>query len=521
MGRKGRVSHGAAGWMAAIAVTKALGALYKIPLGNLLGSRGMAHFHVAYNVYNVVLLLTTAGMTVAVSRLTSAAAARGRYGQARRTVQTALFVMTAAGLLGGGILLLGAPFLAVALHDGAARGAIAMLAPAVCCVCTVSALRGGTQGLGDMGPTAVSQVLESVVKLTVGLLACAVLLRRGAAPETAAVGAIGGVTAGEAVCLFYMLRFLPGNTLPDGTDTPPSRRETLRQLLAIAGPITAGSAGMSVITLLDQSLALGTLQNHLGYTADAAAELYGQYTFALTLFVLPPALLSPLTAALIPQLAAARARNQREKAAALGRLTLRRVAAMAFPMGLGLSALAQPLLNLLYGRSPGTVAAAAEHLRILGPAAVCVCLMGAATGILQAAGRERIPLIALAVGGAVKLCANRLLVGNPALHIRGAAWSTLLCYAVMAAIDLLAASSVLGGLRWHRTLLPAAAAGAVMAIFAPSCYAFLCRALPAGPAVLAAVALCAAVYFALALSLGAVTGPELRGLLGPRAVFTP
>lgn len=514
MGRKGRIIHGAAGAVAAIVVTKLIGALYKIPLGNLLGSRGMAHFYAAYNVYNVVLLLTTAGMTVAVSRLVSARSAQRRYGQARRILYTALTMMTAAGLLGGGVMLLGAGPLAMALHDSGAKGAIAMLGPAVCCVCIVSALRGGTQGLGDMAPTAVGQILESLTKLTVGLGCCFWLLRRGSAPETAAAGAMAGVTAGEVVCFFYMLRYLPRRTLPPGDDAPDTRRETVHQLLAIAAPITAGGAAMSLITLLDQSLTLGTLQSALGYTADRAAELYGQYTYGLTLFVLPGAVLSPLTAALIPRLAAERARGRYTRCAALARTALRRTALLAFPMGLGLSALAEPLLGLLYAAVPETAAAAADHLGVLGFAAVAVCLMGLATGILQALGRERTPLLVLLCGGAVKIAVNRLLVADPSIGIHGAAVGTLCCYGVMAALSLLAAQRAMPGLAVGSATLRAAVSAFVMYLWAMPIYRFFTALLPRRWAVLPAVAACAAVYAVLALATGAVHPDDLHALWG-------
>lgn len=89
--------------------------------------------------------------------------------------------------------------MAGALHDPMAAAAIRVLAPSVLCVCLTSAIRGYTQGLGNMTPTAVSQIIESACKLAVGLGLCAFLLRRGAAPETGAAGAIAGVTCGTAL----------------------------------------------------------------------------------------------------------------------------------------------------------------------------------------------------------------------------------------------------------------------------------------------------------------------------------
>ena len=124
---------------------------------------------------------------------------------------------------------------------------------AVCllAVCLLSAIRGYTQGQGQMLPTAVSQVVESAGKLVVGLgLTWYLLTVRGVSPEIGAAGAMAGVTVGSLLALLVLtLRWLPSCM---GSDTPPSRREVLGQLLKIGIPITLGAGGMSFITLLDQ-----------------------------------------------------------------------------------------------------------------------------------------------------------------------------------------------------------------------------------------------------------------------------
>ena len=183
MQRRQSFLSGAAILAGAVAMTKVLGALYKIPLGNLLGSQGMAHFYAAYNIYNLLLMLSTAGLPPAASRLVAQAAAQGRHAQARQVFRAALLLLGAAGAAFSALMFLLPQAMADALHDGAAAGAIRVLAPSVLCVCLTSAIRGYTQGLGSMTPTAVSQIIESACKLAVGLGLCAFLLHRGAAPE--------------------------------------------------------------------------------------------------------------------------------------------------------------------------------------------------------------------------------------------------------------------------------------------------------------------------------------------------
>ena len=150
-------------------VTKAIGALYKIPLGNLLDEQGMNYFYAAYNIYNLLLMVSTAGLPLALSRLVSQAEALGWVNRRRRIVSVAFWLFLLLGLLSSGLMFFLAGDLAGWMHNTRAEDAIRVLSPAVLCVCLVSVIRGYTQGMGDMRPTAASEVIESASKLVVGL----------------------------------------------------------------------------------------------------------------------------------------------------------------------------------------------------------------------------------------------------------------------------------------------------------------------------------------------------------------
>lgn len=163
-------------------VTKAIGALYKIPLGNLLDEQGMNYFYAAYNIYNLLLMVSTAGLPLALSRLVSQAEALGWVNRRRRIVSVAFWLFLLLGLLSSGLMFFLAGDLAGWMHNTRAEDAIRVLSPAVLCVCLVSVIRGYTQGMGDMRPTAASEVIESASKLVVGLGLAWWLLRRGTPP---------------------------------------------------------------------------------------------------------------------------------------------------------------------------------------------------------------------------------------------------------------------------------------------------------------------------------------------------
>ncbi len=335
--RRHNFISGAAVLALAVAVTKVLGALYKIPLGNLLDKEGMAHFYAAYNIYNLLLVLSTAGLPLALSRLVSRAAAQGRLNAQRRIFRTALALLAVIGAVCSAVMCLFPQVLSGLLHDSLAAPAIRVLGPAVLFVCLTSAIRGYTQGLGDMTPTAVSQMTESAGKLVIGLALCLVLLHRGADSSLCAAGAIAGVTAGSLLSLTVLTVFLLRRRDRAAVDVPPARSAVLRELLTAGIPITLGAAGMSLITLLDQALVMSTLQNTLGYTEAAATALYGEYTFGMTLFALPPSFIYPVTVSLVPDISAALARSDRPAAGRSAAAALKLTTLIALPTGAGLS----------------------------------------------------------------------------------------------------------------------------------------------------------------------------------------
>ena len=510
---RGRQSFlsGAAVLSSAVAITKVLGALYKIPLGNLLGSEGMAHFYAAYNVFNVLVMLC-AGMPAAISRVVSQYCALGRRDAARRTFFVGGMLLALLGTTGSVAMYLLAPQLAEFLHDPRAQSAIRALSPALLSMCLCAAVRGYTQGLGDMRPTAVSQVLESAGKLVVGLGACRILLRRGFSADIAASGALWGVGAGGLLALLYLavkVKHLPRCGMVLSADG-----KMAGTLLRIAVPITIGAAGMSVLTLLDQALVLRVLRHSLGYSAQQAVTAYGEYTFSMTLFVLAPSLIIPLSSALMPCVSGALAAGREKEAARFAQQALRLAASVGMPVGVGLSCLARPILELLYPAQPQMVPAAAWHLRLLGIAAVFVGLAAVSGGILQAYGKHWVPLAALAAGGGAKVLCDTILVARREIAVRGVSIGTLVCYILIGAIQLQAVRRCSAGAQNPGALLwPSGLGAATMAVAIDSLYGLLLRWLPLPAACLGAVLGGGAVYLILMPALGGFTVPEWKRLL--------
>lgn len=505
----------------AVFVVKVIGALYKIPLGNILGTEGMTHFYAAYKIYNVLLSLSTAGLPLALSKLTAEARALGRHNQSRALLRVALKLFLLLGLLGTALMFFGAETLAGMMNNSLAYWPIRALSLSVICVCVMSAFRGYTQGCENMVPSATSQIIEVIFKLLVGLPLAWYLISIGNGVEIGSAGAIMGVTISTVLALIYMaIHHLRDRNTAQSHDVPDKDGLLLWRLLAIGVPITLGASGMSILSLIDQSLVMGRLQSVLGLTEEAAAALNGEYEFGMTLFTLPSSFIPPVTMCLIPFVSSALARKDHAQTAKLVSSSLRLTMLLALPAGVGLSVLAGPILQLLYPAQAASAAAATYHLRLLGLASVFVCIMLLTNGILQAYNRARIPVLTLLIGGVTKIAMNYILVGNPDINIKGAPISTLCCYLVIAGLNLYFVWKYSPEKpRYFSVLLKPALASAVMGGAVWAVYGFAGRAL-AGHTAYGANALATmvsilagvVVYFILALALQILRAEDVRNI---------
>ena len=435
--KKQNYLHGAAIMAGTTVIVKIVAFLYKIPLGDMriLGDEGFAHFTVAYNIYGFILTLATAGFPVALSRMISVADTRGRPAQVQRIFHVALGVLTA---IGGFFTLVMFAFhrpLSVMMGDRQAALSIAVLAPAVAIVCATSAYRGYCQGRGNMIPTAFGQVVEELGKLIIGLSLAWFIARRGMGLEKASAGAIFGVTAGAMAALVYMALYKRRN-YPERTfgvdDVPDSRASIVRQFLSIGIPIAVGASVLSLINLLDNALCLNRLQSAAGFVPQAAHTLYGVYGKAQTLYNLPSYFITPLTLSVVPAIATALARAEADEASEVAESSLRIATLVTLPMGVGLFVLAEPIFRVIYW---GSHPAGPVLLRLLGIAAFFVCMNMMCNAILQAAGKEKLPIVSIIAGGAVKIAVNWMLVGDPRINITGAPVGSICCFGVICALD--------------------------------------------------------------------------------------
>lgn len=499
-------------------LVKIIGLLFKIPMSYFLGDEGMGYFNAAYQIYTWLYMLSTAGLPVAVSILISEARGAGDSQRVGHVYSVAWRTFLLLGVAGTAIMLFGAGPLSLLIGSPNARYAIMAISPTLFFICLCGALRGYFQGFLQMAPPAVSQVLEALGKLLVGVFFASLAIRRGASLPIVAAAAISGLAVGEAAGFLYLLltrrRYERGKQFfllsPDAVcDAPPkSSRTILSRLLAIALPITASASVMSLTGLLDLMIVQRRLQT-IGFTVAEATAFYGNYTtLVVPMFNLPPALIYPLTTAIVPLLSAAASAQNREGMHRAVQSVLRVASIISLPCSLGLSLFSFPILRLFF---PVDMAEnAAPLLSILALGVFFLSLLTVTNAILQANGMAKKPMIAMLAGGAVKLVCSYALIGVPAVGTAGVPIGTLLCYFVALCVDLyyiIRHLSVYPSVT--RILLRPAIASFLAVGAARGLYALLGGDVTARPVVLLPIAVAGLLYVAALFLFRAVTEEDI------------
>ena len=448
--KKQNYMHGAAILTVGVIIMKVLGAIYKIPLGNILGDEGYSMFLGAYSIYNIFFTLATAGLPVALSRMVAEADAHGRVRQEEKTFRVALVTFAVIGVLFSLVLFLFPDWLAANyLENPDAAKSIRAMAPAILLVCLVSAYRGYCQGNGNMIPTTVDEVLEVLFKVISGLILAALLIRAGKGLPTGSAGAILGVSIGSVISLAYMVVYkhrhynalaapYTAGVIKEYTvgeeEKPDSAARIVKNLLGIGVPIALGACIMAILNSIDSKLCMNRLQTAAHFSYYEAKVLYGVYGKAQTFFNLPAAFITPLTISIVPAISAAFARGDKGTAGKISEDSMRIAAVIAMPMGVGLSVMSEPIMRGFY---PTSHLAGPGLLAIMGAASFFVCLLLMENAVLQASGKEKYTMITMIVGGLVKIGVNWVLVARRSINIYGAPIGTLASYVAMCALNLL------------------------------------------------------------------------------------
>lgn len=445
-------------------VVKLIGALFKIPLSSkyCLGDLGFGYFSSAYDLFTPFYALAMAGLPVAVSKTVSEHLAKGRYGDVRQTLKVSRRVYLAAGLIC--FLCLGVfiyPFSRLTDSTGAGIYSLLAMTPSVIFCCLMSSYRGYYQGLNNMLPTAVSELLEALCKLVLGFGFGLLTVKITGNVAFGAAAAIFGITVGTAVSTLYLKlyhKFKGDGISPDELSGSPIRGSSssaAKALVLIAVPVALASLAGNITLIIDAL----TVRRQLGgldegsfniiremyafsvadYNKTAAAPitngelsalLYGIRGKAYTLFNLVPTLTAVIGVSAVPVIAGLNAEKDYKALNRNLNSALKLASLISFPAGVGLFVASDRIMELLYD-SVASVEIGAPMLELFGASAVFAGIAIPLTGILQGIGKQKSALINIAAGAAVKLIIGLLTVAVPEINVKGAAFGTLACYAVI------------------------------------------------------------------------------------------
>lgn len=498
-------------------LVKAIGLLFKIPMNHVVGDEGMGYYNSAYTFYTYLYMVSTAGLPTAISIMISESRAQGKTKQVKRIFKLALLTFLVIGIISTMIMFFGSGLMSRAIGAENTKYSMMAIAPTLLFICLSSALRGYFQGYQQMVPTAVSQFLEAACKLGIGIAFALYAINCGYEIYVVAAYATIGLTSGAFLGMLVMViakmffkeqRYDAEYTAVCGESDEVSPMWTIfKRLIIIALPITVSASVMSLTNLIDAAIVQRLLQS-TGLTQVAATELYGNYTsLAVPMFNMPPVLIYPISYAIVPLLSAARQRGDKERCRIVSESAMRIAMIVGIPCGLGLSALAKPILALFYKAS--SVELAAPLLTILGPSTAFICILSVTNALLQSAGYERKPLISMLAGACVKLVTNYFLINT--IGMKGTPISTFLCYLTVTVLNLHFVHKYVGVMpRLSGLFGKPLIAGAVCAVCAYFANALLASFISPKIAVLMAIAVAAVVYAVVLFLIRGISGDDIR-----------
>lgn len=424
-------------------IVKIIGAFYRIPLTAIIGENGMGIYQIAYPIYTYLLVISTSGLPTAISKMVSEKVTMGDYRGAQRIFKVSFRILLLLGIVSTAVLWFGGDLIAGLLGDHLAATAIRYIAPALFFVSAMSAYRGYFQGMQSMAPTAISQLVEQVGKLAVGLyLASAwygAYLPQGQdiAVSMGAAGAMMGVSLSELAALVMLMGVHRGkkNQLrPYIKASPKLPQESFGQvgknLAKIAIPVTVGASITPLMGMIDAAIINNTLQA-VGYALSESRAMYGVLTGIVNTLVNMPAVFTiALAMSLVPAIAESKVKRDIVQLRLRAGTGLKIAMLIGLPCAVGLGLFAQPIIQLLYpSLSEANSLLSIQLLELMSIAVFFISLLQAMTGVLQGMGKVNVPVFNLLIGAVIKIVISLVFIRVETINISGAALGSIACYA--------------------------------------------------------------------------------------------
>jgi stage V sporulation protein B len=400
-------------------ITRVLGFINRIVIARSIGEEGVGLYMMAYPTFILVVTLTQMGLPVAISKNIAEAEAKGNHQEVKKILVVSLAITISLSLIFTPALILLAPILSTTLFtDPRTYYPLVAIAPVVPIIAVSSVLRGYFQGRQNMRPSAVSQILEQLVRITLIAVMTRAFLPYGI--EYAAAAAMVAAIIGEIVSLLYLMttfklkkRFRVRKNFFKSVH---AGKKTFQELMEIALP-TMGSRMIGSVSWFFEPIVVAHSLALAGVAAVAATKQYGSLTgFAMPLLMLPSFITYSLATSLVPAISEANSKKNHK----LIEHRLQQALRFAFLTG-GLSVivlyvLADPLMELMYGSTKG-----AYFIRLMAPFFLFYYYQGPLQAVLQALNLARAAMINSLIGAIVKTTVIFLLASQPSFGITGVA----------------------------------------------------------------------------------------------------
>ena len=347
-------------------ITKIIGAVYRIPMLNIMGLQGQGYYDIAFQVYSIALLMSSYSLPLAVSKLVSGRIAKGQRRNAQRVFRAAMMFALVVGTLIMLIVFFGAGFIAEHMMGAKVSSyALKVLAPGLLIVAVMGVLRGYFQGCGTMIPTAISQVLEQILNAVISVVGAAFLLDYGKkiaaqhgnellAPAYSAAGGTLGTVAGAligllflALCYYLSRKVIHRQLKRDRSRHEESYRKIFKVLLLTIAPVILSTAVYNVGNVIDSAM-FNNIMGAQGHLEEECVELLGKLGQYYTLFNVPLAVANALGASMIPALV--RAYENRDRRALHNRIymAVRFTMLIAIPSAFGFFIVGEPIMDFIW-----------------------------------------------------------------------------------------------------------------------------------------------------------------------------
>ncbi len=511
---KQSIIQGALILTAAGILIRVLGAVYRVPLGRLLGDEGLGIYGVPNYFFLLFSTLASAGIPVAVARLVSEKMAAGRYRDAYRAFRLARFSMLVLGLASSLVLYMGAGWLVESgiVADPRCYNGLRAISPVVFIAAVTAAYRGLFQGVRNMTAVAVSQVADQVMLVTGTLLLAYLFLPQGLSMAAAGanLGAVPGALAAMGIMLFYHWLYRSEFhllMLRDKSGRGEGAFSLLKKIFATAIPISFASIAMALTGILDNKLIIDRLQL-IGYSLSEATAFYGQFTqMAMSFVNIAIAFAVSLGANLVPSVAEFYSAGNLSHIRKQTSMAVRMAVVVSLPAAAGLFILAPHLTYLVFANREAGIPLAWVSWVVVFWAVHLVT-----TGVLQGLGRADIPVRSLIAGIFFKVVITYFLVPTP-LGVRAAAIGTVAMFVVSAGLNILSINRRVGfDFSPGKTIIRPGIAVLIMVIGVTQLYGFLSPQLGNNWATLLAVGAGAIIYAPAVVLVGGISSREVAAV---------